>query len=149
MADEKTEAKETPELNLPELSEEQVKASEQTVETYNKYFTPPEGQKLVGKRVTCTIHGDVSRASLPIAYTRYFKNKEGKVVPVLYRDTICLACISESLGDIWRAQSGKEFGKIIESPVFADLTEEDKKKIAEDAAKKASEEASKQEEKAE
>lgn len=146
MADEKTEAKETPELNLPELSEDQVKASEQTVDTYNKYFTPPEGQKLVGKRVTCTIHGDVSRASLPIAYTRYFK-KDGKVVPVLYRDTICLACISESLGDLWRAQSGKEFGKIIESPVFADLTEEDKKKEAE-AAKKASEEASKEETKA-
>lgn len=149
MAEENTEAK-SEELNLPELTEEQLKQSEETVDEYKKYFTPPEGQKLIGKRVTCTVHGDVTRASLPISYTRYFKNKEGKVVPVLYRDTLCLACISESLGDLWRKNSGKEFGKIIESPVFAELTEEDKKKIAEkEAAKKASEEASKEEKKAE
>lgn len=133
---EEVKTEEQVELNLPELSDEQLAASEKTVESYNKYFTPPEGSKLIGKRVTCTVHGDVSKASLPISYTRYFK-KDGKVVPVLYRDTICLACISESLGDLWRAQSGKEFGKIIESPVFA--TEEELKKLQEEK-EKASEE---------
>lgn len=132
------EVKEAPKVELPLIDEDAVKQSEALAEEFKKVFTPPEGHKFVRTRYTCDRHGDVSRASIPLSYVRYFKNKEDQTVPVMYRDVVCIACLTEALGDIWRAQTGKEFGKITESPIFAPLTEEDKKAMAE-AKEKASE----------
>lgn len=125
-------------VELPVLDKAAIEKSEEVMAAYKEIFTPPEGKKLAGKRSICSIHGDVTRASMPLSYVRYFKNEEGKKVPVMYRDVVCMGCLTEALGDLWREHTGKEFGVITESPIFADLTEEDKKAMAE-AKEKASE----------
>ena len=71
-------------------------------------------------------------------YIRYFKTEDGKMVAIPFSDIICKACISE-----WyrkKVDSG-EFGKTVAAPIFVELTEEDKAKIAEAEAAKAKEEA--------
>lgn len=126
------------EIPVPTVSNEDLEFNKKRLEEAEQALTPPEGQKCIGTRAFCSIHGDITQAAQLHKYIRYFKTEDGKMVAIPFSDIICKACISE-----WyrkKVDSG-EFGKTVAAPIFVELTEEDKAKIAEAEAAKAKEKA--------
>lgn len=120
------------EIPVPTVSNEDLEFNKKRLEEAEQALTAPEGQKCIGTRAFCSIHGDITQAAQLHKYIRYFKTEDGKMVAIPFSDIICKACISE-----WyrkKVDSG-EFGKTVAAPIFVELTEEDKAKIAEEAAK--------------
>jgi|SRR5574344_498915 hypothetical protein len=85
----------------------------------------PEGMEVVGEKILCDKHGDITQASIRLPYTVY---EDGK--PVLYKQFICLQCLSEVLAKL---QEDGKMGKLQLEREIA--THEDAAKMRESQAK--------------
>lgn len=109
------------------LSDETYNAMTESLKKREELFVPPEGQKFVGMKSYCSKHGDITGATQVINYVKIFKHGE-EMVQFPDQQFVCKACYAE-----WVEKMRKDgaFGEVHAFPIFADLTEEDKKKIEE------------------
>src|SRR5574344_119958 len=84
----------------------------------------PDGMEVVGEKVLCEKHGDVTQSSIRLPYMVY---EDGK--PILYKQFICLQCLADVLANL--QQEGK-MGKLSLEREIA--THEDAAKMRESQA---------------
>ena len=122
---EKEEVVEKEEFSVPiwVMDDEVYNATMDALKKEEEVMTPPEGQKLLGMKSYCSIHGDITGATKVISFNRIYKYKE-KMIQIPGREVLCKACFADW---IRKQREAGVFGRVKMFPLFGVVEEEDKK----------------------